>query len=154
MSYVDRNLLPEERVVFRTRLHWIVYALPGSFVLAGVVVLALGSLTYRSPIGQSIGGLVLLLGLLVWFTRWVKVKTSEYAVTTKRIVIKVGFMRRYTLEMLYRQVEAIAVDQGLVGRLFGYGTIKIIGTGGTVEPFSRISEPLEFRRQVQIVSVA
>ena len=45
---------------------------------------------------------------------------------------------------------AVRVDQGLLGRLLGYGTIVVTGTGGTNEPFASIANPLEFRRQVQI----
>ncbi len=28
MSYIDRNLIEGERVVYRTRLHWLVFATP------------------------------------------------------------------------------------------------------------------------------
>lgn len=129
MSYVDRNLLPQEEILFRTRLHWIVYAMPGTLMLIGLVMLGATLFAHQRSFGESVGSLMLLAGFLVWFMRWLIVKTSEFAVTTKRVVIKVGVVRRYTLEMLYRQVEAIAVDQGMIGRIFGYGTVKIVGTG-------------------------
>jgi hypothetical protein len=51
--------------------------------------------------------------------------------------------------MLLTKVEEIAVDQGVVGRLLGYGTLVIVGTGGSKEIFLLITDPLEFRRQVQ-----
>ena len=47
------------------------------------------------------------------------------------------------------KVESVQVDQGLVGRLLNYGTITVIGTGGTREPFSMIEDPLAFRHAVQ-----
>jgi uncharacterized membrane protein YdbT with pleckstrin-like domain len=61
-------------------------------------------------------------------------------------------IRRHSLELLLRQVEGIRVDQGLLGRVLGYGTIVVGGTGGTAEPFPEIASPLEFRRQVQMQS--
>jgi uncharacterized membrane protein YdbT with pleckstrin-like domain len=73
-------------------------------------------------------------------------------VTTKRVIIKVGLVRRRSVELLLRQVEAIRVEQGILGRILGYGTIIVGGTGGTAEPFSEIAAPLEFRRQVQMQS--
>ncbi len=76
-------------------------------------------------------------------------KTSEFAVTDKRVVIKVGWIRRRTLETMLSKVEGVGVDQSLTGRMLGYGSIEVTGTGGTREEFTRIADPLEFRRQVQ-----
>ncbi|WP_370539085.1 PH domain-containing protein [Anaeromyxobacter sp. PSR-1] len=64
-------------------------------------------------------------------------------------MIKVGFIRRVSLETLLAKVEGVTVEQGLLGRLFGYGTITVIGTGSTRTPFKRIAGPMEFRRVVQ-----
>jgi len=33
--------------------------------------------------------------------------------------------------------------------MLGYGTIVVIGTGGTPQPFHKVAHPLEFRSQVQ-----
>ena len=67
----------------------------------------------------------------------------------QRVIIKVGLLHRRTLEMLLIKVEAISVDQSIAGRIFGYGTIVVVGTGGTREAFENIASPLEFRRAVQ-----
>jgi uncharacterized membrane protein YdbT with pleckstrin-like domain len=74
--------------------------------------------------------------------------TSEFAVTNRRLVIKVGLVSRRTLELNLAKVESIGVDQSLFGRIFGFGTITVIGTGGTREPFKNIAHPLELRRAV------
>lgn len=79
--------------------------------------------------------------------RW----TSEFAITSKRIIIKVGLISRHTVEMNLSKVESVNVDQGIVGRILGYGTITVIGTGGTHESFRHIAKPVEFRRQFQQV---
>jgi uncharacterized membrane protein YdbT with pleckstrin-like domain len=65
------------------------------------------------------------------------------------VLIKIGLIRRHSLELLLQKVEGIGVDQSLAGRILGYGTITVTGTGGTRESFQRISRPMEFRRQVQ-----
>ena len=75
--------------------------------------------------------------------------TSEFAITNKRIIVKEGLIYRETLELNLSRVESVSVDQSLVGRMLGYGTITIIGTGGTRERFHRIAHPLEFRKAVQ-----
>ena len=80
--------------------------------------------------------------------------TSEFAITNKRIIIKVGLVSRRTLEMNLGKVESVNVDQSILGRILGYGTIIVIGTGGTKELFSDICAPLEFRRQFQQLSLS
>ncbi len=74
---------------------------------------------------------------------------SEFAITNRRVVIKLGLISRRTFEMNLSKIESVNVDQSLLGRMLGYGTITIIGTGGTKETFGDISAPLEFRRQFQ-----
>ena len=154
MGYVDRNLLPEEHVVYRTRLHWLVYVVPILTMLVGVAAFIALAKEADTKTGAIVGCIPFVVGLAIWFVRWIRVNTSEFAVTSKRVVIKLGVMRRKTLELLLRQVEAIEVEQGFMGRIFGYGTITLVGTGGTKEPFHGIAHPLEFRRQVQTASGA
>jgi len=75
--------------------------------------------------------------------------TSEFAITNKRVIMKVGLIRRKALEMNLSKIESVNVDQTIMGRILGYGTITIIGTGGTRESFASISKPMEFRRVFQ-----
>jgi uncharacterized membrane protein YdbT with pleckstrin-like domain len=74
---------------------------------------------------------------------------TEMAVTNHRVVVKTGLAGRRTIEMLLNKVESIEVNETALGRTLGYGTIVIIGTGGTPEPFHKMAHPLEFRSQVQ-----
>jgi uncharacterized membrane protein YdbT with pleckstrin-like domain len=90
----------------------------------------------------------------LFLAKYVVYRSSEFAVTNKRVIIKVGVMQRRTLELMLTKVEAISVTQGLLGQLFGCGTIMVTGTGGTREPFDNISSPLQFRRAVQSASTA
>jgi uncharacterized membrane protein YdbT with pleckstrin-like domain len=141
MSYVEGNLLPNEEVTYWAKLHWIIYALP-ALVFAAAIAVALG--------GGWIAGVALAaVGLLLLLPPWIKSSSSEFAVTNKRVLIKVGLIRRHSLELLLQKVEGIGVDQGIMGRILGYGTITVSGVGGTKEAFRMISDPLEFRRQVQ-----
>ena len=95
-------------------------------------------------------GSLLTLGIWPFMTR----RTSEYAVTNKRVIAKEGWLSRRTVEMNLPRIESLAVQQGMGGRMLGYGTVDVIGTGGTRERFSRIGAPLEFRRAVQEAQAA
>ncbi len=75
--------------------------------------------------------------------------TNEYVITNKRIFIRVGFISRRTLEMNLGKIESINVRQSILGRILGYGDVRVIGTGGTNEAFYDISKPLEFKKKCQ-----
>jgi uncharacterized membrane protein YdbT with pleckstrin-like domain len=160
MSYVNANLIPGEKVVYQTRLHWIVML---GHLLFALLVLALpgGVLLYYAGWERQLtaaqnerwmlwGAAVLLIAaVLVVILGLVRRNATEMAVTTRRVVIKTGLAARKTIEMLLSKVESIEVSETAGGRMLGYGTIVVIGTGGTSEPFHKIAHPLEFRSQVQ-----
>lgn len=144
MSYVDNSLLPNEQVTHRTRLSRVVFVGPSILLAVGVLVLipAMDGM----PGGYGIAALFLVPGLIVGLARYIAFATSEFAVTNRRVIVKVGLLRRRTLELQLGKLEAIAVDQSILGRLFRYGNIVITGSGGTKEPFKTISDPIELRR--------
>ena len=158
MGYVEENLLAGETVVYRMRLHWIVFLKPAAFVGVLLVATALGlSLALSFPAARRIGVIVTILSpviavsLVIGFLAYLNFVSSEFAVTTHRVLIKVGagFFWRRSLEILLQKVESIRVEQGILGRILGYGTIIITGTGGTQEVFDNIAAPLKFRGMVQ-----
>jgi uncharacterized membrane protein YdbT with pleckstrin-like domain len=112
MGYVERHLLPGEQVTHRAHLHKIIYLLPGLFALATV----LGAAFAFAGEHWIIGGLALLAGAvpLVWTT--VEYRSSEFAVTDKRVIVKVGWIQRRTLETMLGKVEGVGVDQSFTAR--------------------------------------
>jgi uncharacterized membrane protein YdbT with pleckstrin-like domain len=159
MSYVESNLVPGETVIYQTRLHWIVML---GHIFVGCLLLGLpGALLLYYAYSQhgmdantlrltEGGGMALLVcGAAVLLMGMVRRNATEMAVTNRRVVIKTGLMSRKTIEMLLNKVESIEVSETTGGRMLGYGTIVMIGTGGTSEPFRKMAHPLEFRSHVQ-----
>jgi len=140
-SYVENSLIAGEEVVYTTRIHPIVFLSPALFILAGIGLGGFG-------IPQA-GVLVLGFGVLMLVGAWIRQWASEFAVTNRRVIVKVGFISRRTIEINLSKVESVEVNQDIFARLFNYGTILVIGTGGTKEPFDLINDPLAFRRAVQ-----
>ncbi len=149
MGYLEKNLLPGETVAYRARLHPIIFFQPGFFALVGLAFVVFGLVNPGLAAFWMLGAAFLLYAAGTGTGRAIHYLSSEFAITNKRVLIKVGFINRQTLEMLLAKVETIRVDQGILGRLLNFGTIVVTGTGGTNEPFRSISNPLEFRRQVQ-----
>jgi uncharacterized membrane protein YdbT with pleckstrin-like domain len=140
-NYVQGNLIPGEQVVYETGVHPIIFLSPAGFVIAGIVFGVLG-MPYP-------GAIFLVIGVVLFAAAWIRQWSSEFAVTDKRVIIKVGFISRRTIEINMSKVESVEVNQDIFGRLLNYGTIVVIGTGGTKEPFDLINDPLAFRRAVQ-----
>jgi uncharacterized membrane protein YdbT with pleckstrin-like domain len=152
MSYLDDHLLDGERIVYRARLHWTIF-------LKSIVVVLLGAalaivLGIYEPDYWYLGAALAGVGLLLGIPPLIRYTSTEYAVTNKRLLSKIGFVERESDETLLSKIEAVAVDQGVLGRVLGFGTLTITGTGGTEESFPRIARPLEFRRQIQNQVVA
>ena len=153
MGYVERHLLAGERVVYKTRLHWVLFVKPGLVVLAGMILMVLLRQVQDPPWLWIFGAAVALIGLVWAFVHYVEVMTSEFAVTTSRLILKVGLISRYTTELLLAKVESIGVQQGLIGRVLNYGDLTVTGTGGAREIFRRVRDPIGFRNHVQQASL-
>ena len=155
MGYVERHLLPGERIVYRTRLHWVIFAKAATLALVGIAIA--GLLWYAAaepPWLWMIGGGVALVGFIGCLVRFVEMMTSEFAVTTTRLVLKTGLISRHTTEILLTKVEAIAVDQGLLARVLNFGDLTVTGTGGAREVFPGVRDPIGLRNHVQQASLA
>ena len=158
MGYIEKSLIEGEAVLYKARLHWIVLLWPA---LAGgmVGILGIGLLVggvYHAARWTGFSGAMGVVGFLLFLgavaliaAGVVRRNSTEIAVTSRRVLIKTGIVNRKTLELLLSRIESIGVNETPLGRLLGYGTVILRGTGGTPEQFDRIASPLEFRKEVQ-----
>jgi membrane protein YdbS with pleckstrin-like domain len=152
MRYVTRVLQPGETVVYATRLHWIIF---WRAILLLIICLILAGVAWYTAGNQNLSlALVIaavifaLLGLASAFRWLLRRTTTELAVTNRRVIYKTGLLARHTLEMNRARVESVTVDQTLLGRIFGYGTVTVRGVGSAFEPIRNIGDPLTFRTQI------
>jgi uncharacterized membrane protein YdbT with pleckstrin-like domain len=124
-SYVEGALVRDEQIVHIGHISkWSLWHL----IVFGVLLL---------PIG---------VGLILLGIAYVRYKSVELAVTTKRVIVKHGFIRRQTVEMNLNRVESVQVEQGVLGRMFNFGTLMIAGTGSSQAPLAGIADPMGFRK--------
>lgn len=148
MSYIEKTLLPDETVIYQARLHWFRYL--QCWILAAVGATLITYDTYEVYV-HLMGFALLCAAPALMAKAWLDQATSEFVLTQSRVLIKSGFIRRRSLELMLAKVESVGVDQSILGRIFGYGTIIVSGTGGTRERFRDIADPLEFRWHVQAI---
>jgi uncharacterized membrane protein YdbT with pleckstrin-like domain len=165
LSYVEKNLVAGEALLYQTRHHWIVLlgpllvslllGIPGLGLLVESIATKSGNSQASGSTGISAGGmaiigLILLVAAIGTFAYGIaKRNATEMAVTNKRVLIKTGMASRRTLDVILTRVESIGVEETVPGRMLGYGTVIVRGTGGTPETFVMIAHPQEFRRAVQ-----
>lgn len=125
-SYVEGALTKGEQVVHQGRVSiWSLLPL----LLLGLIFLMLYGL-----------------GLLFWIAAAVRYFTTELAITNKRVIAKFGLISRSTIEINLQKIESIQVNQGILGRIFNFGSIVVSGAGNPQAPIPGISNPLQFRR--------
>jgi|SRR6185437_1576020 uncharacterized membrane protein YdbT with pleckstrin-like domain len=153
MHYIERILQPGETVLYRGKIHWVIYLPSMIMMLLALAALSGLAAAQTSATGYSwlfvsgafaLGACVTLLS--AWFRRW----TTEIDVTNRRIVYKKGFIRRHTVELNMDKVASVDVDQSVFGRLLNYGDITVHGTGDSdvIESLHTIGAPLDFRNHV------
>jgi uncharacterized membrane protein YdbT with pleckstrin-like domain len=153
MSYASKHLIPDEKLLYETRLSWVVLFWP--VIVPSLILLGLGGyLVYHYANAdvdnmKEIGVGLIVVAALVFGIGLTKRNATEMAVTNKRVLIKQGVFGRRTLEILLQKIESIAVEESMSGRILGFGTVIVRGTGGTPEPFKKMAHPLEFRRHVE-----
>lgn len=125
-SYVEGALVKDEKVVYVGKVS--LWSLAGRIALGFILLPLFG------------------LGLILWLMAYVKYKTTELAITNKRVIAKFGFISRSTIELNINKVESIQVDQTMLGRMFNFGTLIISGAGNPQAPIPGISNPMGFRR--------
>ena len=146
MGYIQNNLMQDEELCHMTRLHPIILvgpAMAASF-LAGTI-----SNFRDDPIVAIPLAIVLFFVGLKLLDRVVRFVTTGYGITSKRVLGKTGFIKRDATDIVLLKVEAVRLNQNILGRLLNYGTIEVVGSGGTEELLQHIPDPLRFRNLIQ-----
>jgi uncharacterized membrane protein YdbT with pleckstrin-like domain len=157
MKYVTRVLQPGESVVYATSFHWLVYLRATIWLLMALAALIGSQFVYSDDPGvahnvriglYAVAAIFALFAFASWLRALIRRVTTELAVTDRRVIYKTGLIRRHTIEINRSKVETVGVNQSILGRLLGFGTIVVRGTGGSFEPISFIAEPLTFRNHI------
>ena len=143
-AYANSVLASDEQVVYETKLHTIIFVGP-IVVSLFLMLFFIGSLL-SGDLGASLFFLVLAVLPLVLAT--LAYVGSEFVVTNKRLITKTGVISRSSSDMNFNKIEGLSVDQGIFGRMLGFGSVGVRGTGGFVQSFPRIDKPFQLKRAV------
>jgi uncharacterized membrane protein YdbT with pleckstrin-like domain len=150
VAYVNSVLQPGENLKVIGRLHWINYFWAFVLLVIAVALLLYGTqdTTKVQRTVTYIGWLVLAVAVVMLLSSWFARQMTELSVTDHRVIYKTGFLRRHTVEMNMDKVETVNVDQSILGRILGYGSIHVLGTGQGIEGLRRIARPIAVRNAI------
>jgi uncharacterized membrane protein YdbT with pleckstrin-like domain len=150
VAYVNSVLQPGETVKVIGRMHWTIFVRPLLLAAVGAALLVYGEQdgTRTGKVLTYVGWLALAFATVLFLAAWFKRSTTELSVTTHRVIYKHGFIWRHTVEMNMDKVETVNVDQSIMGRILGYGTIHVLGTGQGFESLHGIGSPIAVRSAI------
>ncbi len=128
MRYVDESLAEGETIIQRGQY-------PGIFWFgAWAALILLG---------------IILVGIFIFVRSVIVMKTTDFAVTNRRVILKTGWLNRRTQELAVESVEGVSLEQSFIARIFGYGRVVVTGTGDAVIAFPPMAHPVAFRRSIE-----
>jgi uncharacterized membrane protein YdbT with pleckstrin-like domain len=164
MSYLDKNMMPDEKIIFRTRKHLIIFLMPGVLLLFTLFFLTNNTIT--SGIYEGIHGIfhgtsldalfsrlpfivIGLVTIVIGLKQWIIYQTSEYIITNKRVIMREGFFDKTVCDTRLSAISHITIDQDLLGQALNYGTIAINSFGGNRDFFTQVADPYSLQKYVQ-----
>lgn len=127
-SFVENSLIPGEKVEFKALVTWLSQFW---YIVAAILTCY-----------------TIILPIIFIAVAIINILSTELAVTNKKVIGKAGFIRRVSVDLPLAKIESLNIDQGIIGRLLGYGKVTVRGVGGNIVGIPNIKDPMDFRRVV------
>jgi len=156
MQFIKKkNILEREVLLYTPVLHWMSIVKPLIRLLL-INIIFYTAWAFVSPLVSFFFSIEIIYLILLSFVIFAfeiirqiyKYQNTEYGVTNQRLMIKRGTFRIITTEIPTDRIESIYCLQSFFGRIFGYGSICINGTGGMMPVFYMVHKPYALRRKI------
>ena len=143
-NYIANNLLPDEKILYRTKKHWIIFLTP----------LVLTVMTFFFFFNDNyfvikVSYALAIVTILSWMNQFLLYYASEFAITDKRVMMREGFFYRHTNETRLSSISNVGATQSLLAQALRYGTVFINTFGGETDAFTELDEPVKFQKKLQ-----
>jgi uncharacterized membrane protein YdbT with pleckstrin-like domain len=146
MPYPERLLNSYEKIIEDLHPHWIFLAGPVAGVVVGAALAVVAQLAPTSGTGRTVtvwaALAVLAVALLVLLVRFVRWRTTNFVITTDRLIFRTGVFGKSGIEIPLERVNNVSLDQSFIERVVGTGSL-LIESGGEDgrQQFSHIADP-------------
>lgn len=127
MSYIEESLSSGEEIRALFKQHWVA-KLPMILLMVLIITIPLA------------------------IREWLKLRFTEMGVNNKRVILKTGIVSRRSEEMKLTSIETVEIEQGILGRILGFGTVKVTGKGISDLVFTRINDPMDVKRRIESIN--
>lgn len=127
MSYIEESLSSGEDIRALFKQHWVA-KLPMILLMVLIITIPLA------------------------IREWLKLRFTEMGVNNKRVILKTGIVSRRSEEMKLTSIETVEIEQGILGRILGFGTVKVTGKGISDLVFTRINDPMDVKRRIESIN--
>jgi uncharacterized membrane protein YdbT with pleckstrin-like domain len=151
MGYIDSLMGRNEQIVFLTRQHWLVLVWAALTDVFAVVLIIVASVLLYNKISEGLGLLAVLIVFPVvhFVVRFLNWYNEQYLVTNRRVMQIRGVINKHVSDSSLEKVNDVVLDQSILGRLLGYGTVEIItGSDIGVNFFKHIAQPVRFKTEM------
>ncbi|MFA6280691.1 MAG: PH domain-containing protein [Bdellovibrionales bacterium] len=154
-SYVKRAMQPNESILYETQLHWVIYRMGITITFLGLLFGRFAPMPVKQILGDSVAELVakpisyiaavlIALGAFELLASFIRQISTELVITDQRVIAKHGFISTTSYELMMTKVEGATIEQSIWGRLLGFGTLMVKGTGGGISPIDHVADPYRF----------
>jgi uncharacterized membrane protein YdbT with pleckstrin-like domain len=155
LTVIEENLVGSEQIAYRGHIHVVTYTPALAAVLASLSCFSIGAeMRTWLPVLEYAGLIFLFVAICFALVAYIRIRTSEFAVTNRRVIVQIGYLRRTSLEIFLAKIEGISINQSVIGRILNFGDISIRGGGGIQEDFQTVAAPYRFRRHVELLADA
>lgn len=152
MNYTERLLSANEKILMTTHKHFfeIFSEIFKELLIVLVVAVVFVVLKYKQVdyplVDYGLLGIVLMafVSMAIDVIRW---KSETFVVTNRRVIHTRGVLAKSVMDSSLSKINDVILEQSLLGRIFGYGTIKILTAADEiVNALVHISQPVEFKQ--------
>lgn len=144
MSYVDNNLVKDEKIVSRAEVNMVAIV---PTVIEAIIVVIIAFIIADMLWFDALKGIAIAAAAIFVVAKFLKIKNTELAVTNKKIIGKTGLINTKVMDSPINKINNISVEQGFGGKIFGYGKIVVSTSSGGYE-FDFIKSADTFRHSV------
>jgi len=146
-NFIESNLIPGEKVIYKAEVHWMVYFPSIINLLLAFIIFYFGkyALHMESKALPYFAMVPVVVALWKAIQSYIHREYTEIVITDSRLVAKFGFIRREMIELPLSKIESVIVEQSIFERIIGAGSVGARGTGMAMAPVRYIDEPVKFR---------
>jgi uncharacterized membrane protein YdbT with pleckstrin-like domain len=140
MGHIDDNLGENEKIIYRTGLHWVI-------LLGPALLLFLAGISIPS---KGMSAMILFIIAAIWsILSYIILQNTEFGITNNRLLIWTIFPRKKLHDIAFVEIADVSIYQPSLGKLLNFGKLTIIFAKRKRVSRRLVNAPYEFLTNLQ-----